>query len=50
MVGLQEVDGFLPFCEPEFVLGHCRLILNSGMRLPVGVGHYKAVIPGFLPS
>ncbi len=22
MVGLEEVDGFLPFCEPEFALGH----------------------------
>ena len=22
VVGFQEVDGFLPFGEPEFVLGH----------------------------
>ena len=22
LVGLEEVDGFLPFGEPEFVLGH----------------------------
>ena len=22
VIGFQEVDGFLPFGEPEFVLGH----------------------------
>ena len=22
VVGFQKVDGFLPFCEPEFGLGH----------------------------
>ncbi len=30
VVGFQEVDGFLPFGEPEFVLGHTQLILLSG--------------------
>ena len=24
MVGLEKVDGFLPFGEPEFVLGHIQ--------------------------
>jgi len=29
VVGFQKVDGFLPFGEPEFVLGHGVLYVNS---------------------
>lgn len=33
MVGFQEVDGFLPFSEPEFVLGHDVQKNATEMRL-----------------
>ena len=34
VVGLKEVDGFLPFSEPEFILGHnsldsCEFVLET---------------------
>ena len=32
MVGFQEVDGFLPFGEPEFGLGHKCLFHYSRRR------------------
>ena len=37
VVGFQEVDGFLPFGEPEFVLGHVNFLsFNQSMaRGPV---------------
>lgn len=36
MVGFQEVDGFLPFGKPEFVLGHDVQKNATEMRLNPG--------------
>ena len=37
VVSFQEVDGFLPFSEPEFILGHLRGTLMLELeRLIVG--------------
>ena len=36
VVGFQEVDGFLPFGEPEFVLGHDVQKNATEMRLNPG--------------
>lgn len=43
MVGFQEVDGFLPFGEPELGLGHieCAVVVSSLFpRVQRSNGHY----------
>ena len=32
VISFQEVDRFLPFCQPEFVLGHC--LFHACHQLP----------------
>lgn len=43
VVGFQKVDGFLPFGEPKFVLGHieCAVVVSSLFpRAQRSKGHY----------